>query len=494
MSTTDAIDRTQQRVGPVWLTKGTSRYNLYSLLVVAFFSIGLTSFINTFQGYILTEHLNIDSEMQGSVTSYLSILQEIMMICLLGPMGALSDKIGRRPIMVAGYCLLALGFFLYPTADSIWILFVYRVFYAVGAICVVSMLPTIQGDYPQDSSRGKLIGMCGALQGVGVALAALFLMRLPTLYTDLGAESAIWAGRYSLWTVAAVCLSVAVIARMGLRPGVPQADSKDENFLKLMETGVRAARNPRILLSYFAAFVSRGDLVIVSNFMTLWLIQVGTQDGLSIQESAKQAGLFLAMVQSFALVWAPCIGFIIDRFNRVMTIIIAVTLAAIGYINVGLMDDPFGPGMYVAAILLGMGEISGVLASQALIGQEAPNRERGSVFGTFGMFGAVGILIALAVGGQLFDSWRPSAPFLMMGIANVFLLVLAIYVYAKYREPSEEVLAAARGDATPKPESEPAGAEVLNAANEHAAQSPSEVSPTQEQAPDTAPNSEHDKT
>ena len=47
------IDTSQQKVGPVWLTRGTSRYNLYSLLLVAFFSIGLTSFINTFQGYIL---------------------------------------------------------------------------------------------------------------------------------------------------------------------------------------------------------------------------------------------------------------------------------------------------------------------------------------------------------------------------------------------------------------------------------------------------------
>ena len=109
--------------------------------------------------------------------------------------------------------------------------------------------------------------------------------------------------------------------------------------------------------------------------------------------------MFYGLVQTCALLWAPVIGILIDRLNRVTALCIAVSLAAIGYTSLGLVTDPIGPQMFAAAVVLGMGEVSGVLASQALIGQEAPDRERGSVFGTFGFTGAIGILAAVSIGG-----------------------------------------------------------------------------------------------
>ena len=77
------------------------------------------------------------------------------MIALLGPIGALADKIGRRPIYVAGFCLIATGYVLYPTATSLPMLYGFRFIYASGAACIVAMLATVQADYPQNATRGK---------------------------------------------------------------------------------------------------------------------------------------------------------------------------------------------------------------------------------------------------------------------------------------------------------------------------------------------------
>ena len=79
-------------------------------------------------------------------------------------------------------------------------------------------------------------------------------------------------------------------------------------------------------------------------------------------------------------------------------------------------------------MFVGIGEISGVIASQALIGEQAPAATRGSVVGVFGFFGAIGILIATKAGGHLFDSIHPSAPFVLMGVINavIFLWALAV--------------------------------------------------------------------
>ena len=67
-------------------------------------------------------------------------------------------------------------------------------------------------------------------------------------------------------------------------------------------------------------------------------------------------------------------------------------------------------------------------ASQTLIGQEAPVGQRGSVIATAQVFGAFGILVFTALGGRLFDSWGPWAPFVAVGAYQAVLLVIAPFI------------------------------------------------------------------
>ena len=79
-------------------------------------------------------------------------------------------------------------------------------------------------------------------------------------------------------------------------------------------------------------------------------------------------------------------------------------------------------------VLLGIGQISAFLGSATLIGQEAPKVNRGSVVGVFNSAGAIGILIASGIGGRLFDTVGPSAPFVLVGFFNGLVLLAAIAV------------------------------------------------------------------
>ena len=56
-------------------------------------------------------------------------------------------------------------------------------------------------------------------------------------------------------------------------------------------------------------------------------------------------------------------------------------------------------------VLIGMGQVSGVITSQVLIQQQAPAAQRGSIIGLFGLAGAVGILFCSYLGGMLFDDF-----------------------------------------------------------------------------------------
>jgi MFS family permease len=82
--------------------------------------------------------------------------------------------------------------------------------------------------------------------------------------------------------------------------------------------------------------------------------------------------LFFGLIQGTALLWAPIAGVINDRLDRVTATAAGLALAALGYGSIAIVEDPLGPLMYVCAILLGIGQMSVMLASQTLIGQEAP--------------------------------------------------------------------------------------------------------------------------
>lgn len=441
-SATAEPDRSGIKVGPVWIEPGFSRLNVYTLLYASFFTIASSVFLSFTQPYLLNTVLNIPIESQGGLSGRLVLFQELVVIALIGPLGILADKIGRRPIYAAGYFFLFVGYMLYPTAESVPELTLYRMVFAIGVACNTAMVATIQADYPQDAWRGKLLGLCGLLQGIGVVIVLRTSSILPGWFVGGGMDQ-IAAGRLAFWTFAVICLINAVIVRLGLKGGIPSTKTEKEPLPKLLKRGLKAGKNPRIALSYVAAFVSRGDLIVVSTFFSLWLVQAGMANGYTAEEALAKGGLFFIIVQAVAVLWAPFAGLIIDRFDRVTALSIAMAIAATGYLSLGFIGDPTQPIMFGAAIILGMGEINAVLAAQALIGQEAPKDGRGAVVGVFGSFGAIGILLAASIGGYLFDAWMPAAPFVLMGVANAILFVIALSVRilanpSTHNTPTEE--------------------------------------------------------
>ena len=41
----------------------------------------------------------------------------------------------------------------------------------------------------------------------------------------------------------------------------------------IIKEGVAAGKNPRLLLSYIASFAARGDSILITTFITLWVLQ-----------------------------------------------------------------------------------------------------------------------------------------------------------------------------------------------------------------------------
>ena len=423
------------KLGPLWFTPGVTGSNLTTMLFAAFGTIAMMSFMSFIQPYVLTELLHVPEAEQGALTGNLHAFQETIFILLAGLVGALSDRLGRPLVYSIGFIVLAAGYAIYPMAESVFQLYIIRGLFAVGIAMTSIMLSACLVDYIQERSRGRWIGTTSIFNGLGVVSMAALLTRLPSMYQNAGSDS-LTAGYYSFWTVAAICLVIGAILYFGLFRA-PRSAKEHEPLLKQFAEGVRAGiNNPRLATAYAGAFIGRGDFAVIGTFFSLWLTQVGLEQGMTTAEALKKAGLLFAFIQICAMVWAPCMGFIADRLNRLTAVSIGLGLASAGYIGMSQVSDPFGPMLYPAAVLLGMGETGVIVSVGALLGQESDSPYRGSIVGVFGLLGGLGILTTTFLGGQFFDGVGRTAPFVMMGLMNLVLMAAALYVGSRTTPPA----------------------------------------------------------
>src|SRR5699024_12421343 len=81
--------------------------------------------------------------------------------------GRISDRIGRKPVILIGIFGLSLSFFMMALSTQLWMLFVARI---IGGILSAANMPTVMAyvaDITTDEERGKGMGMIGAATGLG---------------------------------------------------------------------------------------------------------------------------------------------------------------------------------------------------------------------------------------------------------------------------------------------------------------------------------------
>jgi len=415
------------RVGPIRLEQGIGKSHFWTFMYASFICIALLAGMNFLQSYVLTEHLNVPPERQGAITGDLAFWTEIVAILLIVPFGILSDRIGRRPVMVVGSLFIAGGYALFPFATSVAELIAYRIVFAIGAAALSALIAVVGNDYTREVSRGRLFGFMGFMNGLGVIFMSVVIARIPIVLTNAGVDP-VHAGIAMFMTASGLCVLSTMIFARGLKGGTPADQAERLPMKTLLTSGLRAAANPRVALAYGAAFAGRSDNAIKGLFVSLWAVQIAPVVDISNAEALAGAGRLMGIMGAIILVWTPLFGFLLDKLNRVAGMALAMGLAGVGYTSMWLVDNPLDSAAIPLFIMLAIGQGSAIIASVTLVGQEAPPKERGTVVATSGMFGAVGILFAAAVGGRLFDAFGPAMPFVMVGLIQILLCVCAILI------------------------------------------------------------------
>jgi MFS family permease len=420
------------KFGFLELAPGITRPNLFVYFYSCFATIGLLTFVSTGTALVLNANFGIDVDQQGRISGNLVIVTEIVQILIFGAVGVLADRIGRKDVAAAGMVLMGVSYLLYPFAESVNELYAYRALYALGLGASTGMLQTMLADYPADSSRGKMVAVGGICNGIGVILVTvIFAAQVPPLLLEAGFES-IEVSRITHAIVGGACILSGVIYWLGLKKGIPQEHEEPTPVKELIVGGIKAAVNPRIALSYACAFIARSDQVVLGTFTVMWGTVVAVKAGVDPALAASKGAILFAIAGTSSLLWLGFLGAFMDRVNRVTGVAGCMLLSGIAYCSMYFVNDADIVSLEMDAVLLfallGIGQISAFFGATTLISQEAPVRERGTVMGMFNTSGAIGIFIAAGVGGRLFDSVGPWAPFMLIGVASFLIVIMAVLV------------------------------------------------------------------
>lgn len=181
-------------------------------------------------------------ELQGATPALIGLavgIYGLTQALLQVPLGMLSDRVGRLPILICGLAVFALGSFLAAQADTIGGVILGRLLQGAGAIS--STIMALVADLTRDEQRTKAMALVGISIGLSFALA----MMLGPLLASAGGLSLVFNATGAMALVGIVVLvtlvprvrRLATHGEVGTVPSLLWRTLADRNLLRL-NTGV----------------------------------------------------------------------------------------------------------------------------------------------------------------------------------------------------------------------------------------------------------------
>ncbi len=332
-------------------------------------------------------------------------------------LGGLSDKYGRRPILLISLLGLGIDYIFHAVAPTLAWLFIGRL---IAGVCGASF--TTANAYIADIStpekRAQNFGLIGAAFGIGFIIGPVIG----------GVVGDYFGTRAPFYAAAILSLLNVIYGYFVLPESLPKEERREFSFKR---------SNPLSALLNLKRFPMLKGMVV--SFVLIYIASHAVQSNWSFfnkhkfQWTPSDIGWSLAVVGIItAIVQAWLIRIIIPKFGVKTSVFIGFTLYGVGLVLFGLANASWM--MFAFIIPYCLGGIGGP-ALQSIISDKIPINEQGELQGTL-----TSLMSATAIVGPLFMTnlfsyfISESAPFLLPGapfFAGAILVLLSILFLIK---------------------------------------------------------------
>ena len=325
--------------------------------------------------------------------------------------GWVSDRVGRRPVILISLFGTVCSFVLLAFADSIGMIYAARVLAGFFAASIGTAQAVVT-DVTSPSERARGMGIIGAAFGAGMSVGPML--------GGLSAELHEKAPFYAVALLATLNFVVAWFRLPESRP--PQRRSPDWSELRhsFVPTPVRlimAVHDRRIGLFLYLFFQVFTAFAVLEALITLYM---GDEYG----ATPLDVGLLFAWI---GVVLVLTQGVLLRRLVNYAgeTRLVVVGLTAMG---VGLAAMAFVPSygwFYAVGTVIAFGNGITFPSFTSLYSKACEAENAGELLGQGQAMATTGRIIGPTIGGLLMQHWFPSAPFLLAGA--MMLLSLAMF-------------------------------------------------------------------
>ena len=386
--------------------KTTNRRNLFilafSLLVVM---LGFGMVIPVFP--FLIDELGASGSALGLLVATAALTE-----FLFGPIwGSISDRVGRKPILMIGMFGYALAMFLFGIANQIWMLIAFRALSGVLSSATITTTMAYIGDSTSEKARGGGMGLLGAVAGAGTVIGPGIggLLAGGSLTTPFFISSAL------------ALVSVVLVAYL-LPESLPrEARGTQEQKIKLVRNDElwRALTGPIGMLLLIAFLATFGT----SNFEAIFGLYMLKK----LDYGPEQVGGILTLVGAIVLIGRGLLtGFVTGRWGEPTVIKTSLLVGSVGFILL-LLANTYAAvllttGIYTCSITFLRPSIHSLTSKRTNIGQ-------GASMGLSNSFVSLGRVLGPLYAGIVFDI-NPNYPYIS-GALILFAVFIMSLIWLK---------------------------------------------------------------
>lgn len=337
-------------------------------------------------------------------------------------LGALSDRYGRRPVLLIGFSGLALSFFVTALATALWMLILVRLF--SGALMAnAAVANAYVADITPPADRARRFGLLGAMFGLGFILGPVLGGLLGNI--DLHLPFFVAGGLALLnlaygYFVLPESLAVARRTPFAWRKANPIAALKGLAELKGIGSLVLV-----LALSGLAQFVLHSTWVLYTTFKFGW---GPLQNGWSL----FAVGIMSTLVQGFLL------KHLLRRFSAQRLVVMGLASSSLCYLAWGLAPQGWVMFVVVGFNVLGFAVTA---AMQGIVSNAADESTQGRTLGAVAALNSLMAVVAPVVGIAMLGfvshlpqgDWRIGAPYYFCAALQAVSMLIALRHFARQR-------------------------------------------------------------